>query len=74
MTNSLTVIIIKCRSKRLTGNGTHIRGDEKWVQHLKLKNTDKKLLARPQHRQHNHKEERYEGEYLILAHNNNNIY
>jgi hypothetical protein len=68
MTNSLTVIVIKCRSKRLTGNLTHIRGDEKWVQHLKLGNREKKLLARLQHRQNNHKEVRYEGENVILAH------
>ena len=53
MTNSLTVIAIKYRSKRLTGNGTHIRGDEK--QHLKLVNTEKKQLSRLQHRQNNHK-------------------
>jgi hypothetical protein len=59
---------MQCRSKRLTGNGTHIRVDEKLAQHLKLENTEKKLLARPQHRQNNHKEVRYEGENVILAH------
>jgi hypothetical protein len=68
MTNSLTVIVNKCRNKRLTGNGTNIMGDEKWVQHLQLENTEKKLLARPQHRQNYHKEVRYEGENVILAH------
>jgi hypothetical protein len=35
---------------------------------LKLENTEKKLLARPQHRQNNHQEVRYDGENLILAH------
>jgi len=68
MTNSLTVTVIKCRSKRLTGNGRYIRGDEKWVRHLKLANTEKKLLARPQQRQNNHKEVGYENKNLILAH------
>jgi len=48
-------------------NGTHIRGDEKWVQHLKLENTEKKLFARPQHRQNNHKEKKYGGENVILV-------
>jgi len=36
---------------------------------LKLESTKKKLLVRPQHRQNNNKEVRYEGENLILAHN-----